>query len=167
MNSIQTDKDGLKKTFSEYLKNRKLRHTAERDAIFKKVALAKEPFTLDTVHKQLEEENFHVSRASIYNTMELLLDAKIVVRRRFENGVVQYELRIAADEQVYLICTECNKVRKYRDESLDEFFKRYKTPKFYPEYFSLYFYGVCSRCKYCVNKDKKTKKKTIDKDEKS
>jgi len=164
MNSLHTEKDALKKAFSEYLKNRKLRHTAERDAIFKNVALKKEPFTLDSVHQQLEDENFHVSRASVYNTMELLLDAKIVVRRRFENGVVQYELRSAAEEQVYFICTECNKVRKFRDESLDEFFKRYKTPKFYPEYFSLYFYGVCSRCKYCVNnKDIKSKKKTIDK----
>jgi Fur family ferric uptake transcriptional regulator len=164
MNSLSIENDLLKKAFSDYLKNRKLRHTAERDAIFRKVAIAKEPFTLDQLHQQLEDENFHVSRASVYNTMELLLDAKIVVRKLFENAVVQYELKDAVNEQVYLICTECNKVRKYRDENLDEFFKRYRTPKFYPEYFSLYFYGVCSRCKYCAgNKEVKPKQLTNNK----
>jgi len=164
MNVSETETSALQRAFSDYLRAKNLRHTAERDAIFRKVVHTREMFTLDTVWQQLEEEHFHVSRASVYNTMELLLDAKIVARHQFMNTMVQYELMSHSRGHIYLVCTECNTVRKMPDAALEEGIKRAKTPKFYADDYSLYYYGVCSRCKYCVNnKDIKPKKKSIEK----
>lgn len=135
-------------TFSEYLKNNKLRNTAERDAIFSKICDTEELFTLETILQQLEDENFRVSRASIYNTMELLLDSKIVVRHQFAYTQVYYELKYLSDEHHYVVCTNCGTVQIIKNEKFNNIFSRYKIPKFTTEYHSLYFYGICSKCKY-------------------
>lgn len=150
MDSTSISADTLLKSFSDYLKNNKLRNTAERDAIFTTVCLTKDPFTLEMIWQQLENTNFHVSRATVYNTIELLLDAKIVVRHQFTSSIVQYELKYIAEQHNHLICTYCGTVRKIKDEKLNNFFADYKTSKFTPEYYSLYFYGICSKCKYRI-----------------
>jgi len=155
--SINTDE--LKKLFSDYLKAKNLRCTTERNAIFAKVCMTNEPFALDTIWQQLEDENFHVSRASVYNTMELLLDANIIVRHQFACSIIKYELKCISDGHIYLICNECGTVRKVRDEKLTKYFTGYKIPKFTTEYYSLYFNGICSKCKYrLANKELKRKK---------
>ena len=105
----------LQKSFFDYLKNKKLRNTAEREAIFSIVCQTKDPFTLEMIGQQLES-NFPVSRASIYNTIELLLDAKIVVRHQFANTNLQYELKYIADQYNHVICTYCGSVRKIKND---------------------------------------------------
>ena len=152
----------LQKSFSDYLKNKKLRNTAEREAIFSIVCQTKDPFTLEMIGQQLES-NFPVSRASIYNTIELLLDAKIVVRHQFANTNLQYELKYIADQYNHVICTYCGSVRKIKNDKMNSFFTDYKIPKFTTEYFSLSFYGICSKCKYRIAQEtiKKTKKQRI------
>jgi Fur family ferric uptake transcriptional regulator len=148
MNFTNSDDDMLQKAFSEYLKHRKLRHTAERDAIFTKICQTKNLFTLDMIWKQLEDNNFHVSRASIYNTIELLLDAKIVVRHPFTSTIIQYELKCIAEHHHYTICTSCGAVGVIKNDKINKYFSGYKIPKFTSEYYTLYFYGTCSKCKY-------------------
>jgi Fur family ferric uptake transcriptional regulator len=148
MNYTHDIEDSATKLFSEYLKNKKLRHTAERNAIFAKICRTKYLFTLDMIWKQLEQDNFHVSRASIYNTIELLLDAKIVVRHQFTSTIIQYELKYTAEQHHYSICTSCGAIREIKNEKTNNYFSNYKIPRFTSEYYTLYFYGICSKCKY-------------------
>jgi len=142
------NEEGLLKTFSNYLKSKNLRHTAERTAIFDKICKTKGFFSPDTILQQLEDENFHVSRASIYNTTELLLDAQIVVRHQFTSSIIQYELKCIAERYHYSVCTQCGSVSRIKNEHLNNNFINYKIPKFTSQYYALYIYGICSKCKY-------------------
>ncbi|MDR2385851.1 MAG: transcriptional repressor [Tannerella sp.] len=148
MNQSTGIAEKLRKTFSEYLKNNKLRNTAERDAIFSKICNTKTLFTLEMIWQQLEDENFHVSRASVYNTIELLLGSKIVVRRQFAYTQVFYELKHLSDKHYYVVCTNCGTVCSIKNEKLNSILLGYKIQKFTTEYYSLNFYGICSKCKY-------------------
>jgi Fur family ferric uptake transcriptional regulator len=148
MNQTNETVEKLHDTFAEYLKNHKLRNTTERNAIFSKICNMKHLFTLDTIGQQLEEENFHVSRASVYNTMELLLDAKIVIRHQFAYTQVFYELKRLSDDHHYVVCKNCGNVQRIKNEKLNNTLLGCKIPKFTIEYYSLYFYGLCSKCKY-------------------
>ena len=159
--STHISNDTLQKSFSDYLKNKKLRNTAERDAIFSIVCQTKDPFTLEMIGQQLESINFRVSRASVYNTVELLLDAKIVVRHQFTTSNVQYELKHIAEQYSHVICTYCGTVRKIKKDKMNSVCADYKIPKFTMEYYSLFFYGICSKCKYHIAQETiKTSKKT-------
>ena len=147
--------DTLYLLFSNYLKNNNLRNTAERDAIFSAVCQTKDPFTLDMIWQQLEDSRFHVSRASIYNTMELLLAATIVVRHQFAGVMVQYELKHIADQYNYTICKHCGTIRKIKNDKMKKLFTDYKIPKFTLEHYSLQFYGICSKCKFRIAQKEK------------
>jgi Fur family ferric uptake transcriptional regulator len=148
MNDTFDNDDLLQQSFSDYLKSRKLRHTAERNAIFTKICRTRNLFTPDTIRKQLEDDHFHVSRASVYNTIELLLDAKIVVRHQFTSAIIQYELKCIAEQHHHTICTSCGAVGEIKNDKINSPFSGYKIPKFALEYYTLYFYGICSKCKY-------------------
>ena len=160
MDSTPGYTDTLQKIFSEYLKNRKLRNTVERSTIFATVCQTKDLFTLEMVGQRLEEKKFHVSRASIHNTINLLLEAQIVVRHQFTGMNVQYELKHLAEKFNHAICTHCGAVRKIKNDKKTAVFADYKIPKFTVEYATLHFYGICSKCKFRqIQKNRKHKSK--------
>jgi Fur family ferric uptake transcriptional regulator len=158
MDSISTPAETFQLLFSDYLKNKKLRNTAERNAIFAAVCQTKDPFSPEMIWQHLEENNFHVSRASVYNTMELLLDANIVVRLQFVGINMLYILKDIAEHHNYAVCTHCGTVRKIKNDKMKNFVKNYKITKFTPEHCSLHFYGICSKCKFRMTQKEKQKK---------
>ena len=151
----------LQNLFAEYLKNKKLRNTTERNAIFATVCQTKEPFTPDMIRQQLEDNNFLVSRASVYNTIELLLDANLVVRHQFTSAIVQYELKYIAEQFHNAICTHCGTVRKIKNDKLKRLLSDYKIPKFTMEHYSVQFYGICSKCKFKISQKRVSTNKNI------
>jgi Fur family ferric uptake transcriptional regulator len=159
MDSTSNHAEKMQILFSNYLKNKKLKNTAERTAICSTVCRINKPFSLDMIRQQLEDINFRVSRASIYNTMELLLDANIVVRHQFNGTTVQYELKHSDEQNIHAICTHCGTVRKVKNEKLDNQFTDFKIPKFSLEHYALQFYGTCSKCKFRLQKETKINKK--------
>ena len=46
---------------------------------------------VDTLHRMLDADGYHVSRATVYNTMEILVDAGLVRRHNFGSTPAQYE----------------------------------------------------------------------------
>lgn len=105
-------------------------------------------FSVEDFHRQLEAEgSFHVSKATVYNTLQVLLEAGIVRRHNFE-GPAEYE-RIDLDghNHLHLVCTRCGSVSEAPDDELDETISRLRYTGFVPSYFSLYVYGLCAKCR--------------------
>ena len=138
----------MKASFASFLSERGLRKTTERFKILEHICRIRGHFDVEMVLRQLEEENFHVSRASIYNTLELLMDARIVIRHQFSSQSVQYELQAAAATHHHAICTYCGAVIEVQDERLTRELAHRRISKFTYECHSLYIYGMCSKCKF-------------------
>ncbi len=79
-------KETVKKVFSEYLTANGHRKTPERFAILDAIYSVEGHFTVDMLQEMMEEGNFRVSRATLYNTILLLMDAQLVVRHQFGNS---------------------------------------------------------------------------------
>ena len=158
MDPTPVQADLIQEAFSDFLKNKKLRNTAERNAICSTVCNMNKLFTLEMIWQLLEDAKFHVSRASVFNTMELLIDANIVIRHKFKGAIVQYELKNFDDQSIYAVCTQCDTVRKVKNEKFTHLFADYKIPKFTIEHHSLHFYGMCSKCKFKLSQKKITNK---------
>lgn len=133
--------------FTQYLHTKKLRKTPERFAILDKVVHSVDHFSIDNFYEQLEQEGYHVSRATVYNTIELLIDAGLVRCHHFDNKAAAYEfIQGGVGNHHHLICTSCGKIKEVKDPDITKMLnsKRYST--FHASYFSLYVYGTCSRC---------------------
>ena len=134
--------------FTEYLAEKKLRKTEERYMILKEICTFLGHFDVCMLSAKLEEDNFHVSKATLYNTLDVLVDSGLVVRHQMSVQSLQYELRIYADTHLHLVCKKCGAVREIRNNMLRASISNIKVSRFTPEFYSLYIYGLCSKCKY-------------------
>lgn len=138
----------IKRQFTTYMETHGLRKTLERYTILEHVCAFPAHFDIESLHEALESDNFHVSKATLYNTLEVLLDARIIVRHQISTKAVQYELRSFAETHQHLICTKCGEIREIRNQFMKTNMKNFKVPRFTPEFFCLYIYGICSKCKF-------------------
>lgn len=134
--------------FAAYLTEKKLRRTEERYTIFEYICTFPGHFDIGMLYEKLENNHFHVSKATLYNTLEVLVDARLVVRHQVTSKSVQYELRIWADRHLHLICTRCGAIREVEMDALKTELDNMKLTRFTPEFYCLYIYGLCSKCKY-------------------
>jgi Fur family ferric uptake transcriptional regulator len=145
----------VQKSFISYLKERKLRKTEERITILEKVCSFPGSFDICKLHEKLSETKFHVSTSTLYNTLEVFIDAGLVIRHQVNNNSVLYELRILAETHLYLICMKCGALREVENSQFRNNTAGLRTSRFTPEFFLLYMYGVCSKCKRKGSKEKK------------
>lgn len=138
----------MQELFTRYLAEEKLRKTEERYAIFECICSFPGHFDIFQLYQKLEEAHFHVSRSTLYNTLEVLVNGGMIVRHQLNAQSVQYELRILAETHLHLICTRCGMIRELENVSLGECLESLKISRFTPEYHALYIYGLCSKCKF-------------------
>ena len=101
------------------------------------------------------QNGYRVSKATVYNTIDLLLEANLVRKHQFGGNLAQYE-RVYNTNHHHLICVKCGKVREVKDLDLMSTLNTRKFNKFNTLYYTLYVYGICSRC---INKAKKIQDK--------
>lgn len=135
-----------KAAFTEYLKVKKLRKTPERYAILDKVFEMATHFDIDALYADIEKDGYHVSRATIYNTMELFTDCGLVRRHQFGSQPAQYERVTGLSTHLHLICQQCGKIKEAKDPELIAFMKNRNYSAFHASFFNMYVYGLCSAC---------------------
>ena len=159
----QQVKDTVKQIFTEYLNANGHRKTPERYAILDTIYSIDGHFDIDTLYSlMMDQEKFRVSRATLYNTIILLMNARLVIKHQFGN-TSQYEKSYNRDTHQHQICTQCGKVTEFQNESLQSAIESTKLNRFQLSHYSLYIYGLCSRC---VRANKKKKLNNTNKKEK-
>ncbi len=144
-------KERLKERFSQYIKSKKLRQTNERFAILEKVIDMNTHFDIDTIYKAMEIE-YHVSRTTVYNTIDLLCECNIIRKHYIDGNQATFDL--ADSRHIHLICTCCGKIKEVSDTRIVDYVSGKKFRGFSPEFSSIYIYGICSKCKRKKNGNK-------------
>jgi Fur family ferric uptake transcriptional regulator len=147
----------IRKSFSDYLTKKNLKQTGERCTILNEIFTFPVHFDVDGLHQRLNQNNFHVSKSTVYNTLELLIDAEIIIRHQIK-GKADYELRKKAETHLHFICNTCGGINEMKNTHIKNNIKALKT-RFTTEYFSLYVYGLCYKCK---KKQKKQEKNNME-----
>ena len=128
-----------------YLEANGQRKTPERFALLDAVYSIDGHFSIDDLAHYMENGNFRVSRATLYNTMKLFLELRLVVRHRFI-GETKYEACFKNKDHIHQVCTICGTVKEVNLPAVVESIEASKLHRFRKDGFSLYIYGVCSTC---------------------
>lgn len=147
MNKESSIREIARNKFSEYLVANNHRRTPERFAILDIIYAEDRHFDMDALYNAMNESNFRVSRATLYNTMQLLVKCKLVVQHQFGRNLSFYEKAYGNDSHLHLICTLCGKVKEDKDPVIQDHLTKRKTRGFYASHYTLYIYGVCTLCR--------------------
>lgn len=163
MSASSHNPDKIKDAFTHYMETHNLRKTTERYTILHHICMIQGHFDVEMLQKKLDEDNFHVSRASIYNTIMLLIDASLIVRHQFTSQLAEYELRAAAETHHHTFCNYCGVIKEIKNTRLRKEMSVLRIPKFTHEHHSLYIYGMCSKCKFRLSRKQKNENNNITK----
>lgn len=132
--------------FDEYLRSNHKRRTPERFAILEQVMKAPGHLSAEELCELMRADGYPVSAATVYSTLELLVDCGLVARQRFADKACLYEKITVHAAHHHLICTSCGKIKEVRDPVVSAHVETSRFAGFTQSYYTLNIYGTCGAC---------------------
>ncbi len=143
---------------TEYLESKKLRKTPERFEVFKTVCQMKGIFSIEALAEKMKcNAGFSVSRATLFNTMDLLEEAHLVVKHSISR-MSMFECSVGQPPTVCTMCLKCGKLEKVKDRNIIRQLSAFHLQGFDIKQQVLYLHGICKKCA----NGKKRQRKAVD-----
>ena len=104
--------------FRRYLKSQHLKYTPERADILNSIIEADNVFEVDQLLMEMRRLGHRVSKATIYRTIKLLIEAGVVCKLSMPDGAPKYSLA-RAEHHHHTLCIDCGKVGEFRASTIE------------------------------------------------
>lgn len=130
---------------TDYLAASHLRKTPERFAILDCLYGTEGHVDAETLYQKLKD-TYHVSRATVYNVLEVLVNAKVAWRVTPSGMAALYE-RMTLRPHHHTVCMKCGRLTNFYDDQMRTDLTNKKIKNFRAIEVSILIYGRCRHCK--------------------
>ena len=133
--------------FEAYLRSKKLKLTGERMEILATIFQKSTHFDAEELHAELKQQGRDISRATVYRTLDLLVQCGLVRKSSLGSSHANYEAAHEDEHHDHLICLNCNKVIEFYRPDLERLQEDIcQSQAFKPLHHSLQIFGLCATC---------------------
>ena len=106
--------------FKKFLRRGKHRITPERFEVLDYAMLYEGHFGADELYVLMKTKKSNISRATIYNTLELLAQCELLAKRNFGDGIKRYESSFNRKNHDHLICITCGAIKEFSSSKIQK-----------------------------------------------
>ncbi len=137
----------LLEKFKDTLHTNGMKCTPARLLIFEEIYSSSEHFDADEIYFRMRSEKKSVSRATVYRTLELLVENGFVSKVNVGASQVHFENTLAQKHHEHLVCTQCGKIIEFNNDMIEEEQDKIcKEFDFFPTKHNLIIFGLCDKC---------------------
>ena len=142
------DNQAAHEILAKHLKSHgKLRATPERYAILDALLQSQGHFDADGLYYRMVSNGVKVSKATVYNTLELLQQCGLVSKYRFAENTSRYEKAFGRPHHHHMICLNCGDIIEFTNERLENIQEEVAANKnFKIQSTTIQIFGTCPKC---------------------
>lgn len=106
--------------FREFLKGEDHRITPERFEVMDYALDYEGHFGADDLYILMKNQRSQISRATVYKTLELLVQCNLIIKRNFGDNLTRYESNFKKQRHDHLICMDCGRIVEFTDDRIKE-----------------------------------------------
>lgn len=145
----------MKAKLDEFIAQKEMRRTPERYEVLRNICAFPDIFSIGELDEKMRSEGeFHVSRSTLFNTLETFVEARLVIKHTLTRAA-HYELQANNTARVYLVCQECGSIRRLERPELTRYLSGLKARLFSVRQPVLYLHGQCKKCTQALKRQAK------------
>lgn len=148
MRKIKSDLPDEQQRFEQFLRSRQLKLTGERQELLAEVFAQTKHFDADQLHMTLKQKGKAISRATVYRTLDLLVQCGLVRKSSFGDQHAHYEPVRSDEHHDHLICINCHTIIEFYRPDLEKLQEAICTEHgFKAMHHSHQIFGLCRDCR--------------------
>jgi Fur family ferric uptake transcriptional regulator len=138
----------LLERFRRYLRERHLPATRQRDLIARIVLTSREHLSVDGIERRLRDEGENVGVATIYRSLDTLVESGLVRAHDFGEGFRRFEPMHASAQHGHLVCSRCGEVTEFSTERFERLLPMVSDEHgFQHQRHRVEIHGLCRTCR--------------------
>ncbi len=144
--------------FAEFIQRKGLKTTKQRNTIISTFFGLRGHISVEELLVEVKKANPRIGYATVYRTLHLLVESKLVEERRFGDGLARYEGHSDVEHHDHMICVDCGDISEFFNPRLEALQEQLAEENHFEIYsHRLELYGACKDKEACAQR-KKTKK---------